>query len=587
MNVKELFGFMNENDIKLFLRNGSLCVEAPKNLITQEIKTSMIRQKQNIIEVLECFPDFRDAIFQRDEKEAVLPTYAQERLWTFQKTIPGHEKYLNTHMAFSLQGELDTSAIKKSVYAIIERHEALRTRFLINNGRLEVDIRKETDINFLEYDLSVEGKLLEPLEEEAGKLIFSEIRRPFDLEKDLLARALLVKVRPRFYKLIFIFSNLVTDGWSAKVFHNELKQLYTSIVSGMETDIPTLPVQYYDYAMNIRSTDYKKRYKNSIDFWINTLKGVPAEIDFAIDYRRNTQKSFEGKREKFFFDNELVYALKKVCKQEKVTLFVMMLTIVDFLIYKYSNNNDFAVFVPVINRDNKPMQNLVGLFDNLLIFRTKINKESSVIEHLIKVKDKVYAAFEHQALPFEIVVQELKIIPKFQVQISMLDKSMRKLELPGIQAELLEVDLKTCMCDMEIYFWESEAGLQGHIQYSKDLFKDETMKRITYELHSIANLIARDSEQKIADLGLRTEAPSINNSMIYKKLRKEINSICSGLLEIEKVCLKKSFYELGGHSFSFIKFLSILEDRYKIKYLNTDAYSYPIERIIADIIHNN
>jgi len=325
------------------------------------------------------------------------------------------------------------------------------------------------------------------------------------------------------------------------------------------------------------------------DYWKEMLENIPQQIDMITDYPRPLTKKFLGSRRYFVLDKEIYEGLDELRKLNTMTFYMVILALFQILFNKYSENTDFAVFTPMVNRDNKVTQMLMGLFDNLIISRADLKGNPSIIDFFKRVKMFSLEAFEHQ-LPFEVLANEIPRIPKFQVQLSMLESSMRTLELSGLNIERYEFDIKTAMCDFEIYFWERNKEINGYIQYSTEIYKPETIDCMIDDLLSIVRQITQEPHRNINDIEIsycrETHLQNIRNNT-YEKLdtdvKQAIKRICCETLGVNEIKMDKTFYELGGHSLTFFQFLNSLEKKFKIKINKYDYFKSTIREITKEI----
>lgn len=574
MNIKEIFKSISDDNVEILLKNDNIGVKKTDGKISNDILQLIKDNKKDIVEYLKLFPNINEMIFHRDGNDDIIPSFSQERLWIFQKTIPNHPRCMNTVLSVNIIGDLRIDLLKKCIEKIVMKHNVLRSNFIYDNN-LRVKIKSEISAdNFFEY--------YDRCEKEAAlinEIIEEKTRKPFDLANDDLIRVLLVRNKIDNYDLSVTISNLVTDGWSAQIFFKELNAAYNNLLDDKEYELDDNVIDYWDYSSFIRNKDYLTVNKKEIDHWKNLLNGTDNEIVFKNRKENRGEKSYIGKKKKFCFSEQTFQKMKELSQKNQSTIFVQMLTYIQLMLLKNSYNSNFAMYVPIINRNNAVLQNIIGLFDNLFIFKADTEGVLTVNQQFEKNKNIVYDAFENQAVPFEVILCQLKEIPKFQIQVSMLDKSMKSLELGGCNVTNNDFDLGTCMCDIEIYFWESENGIEGHFQYSTDLFDDSMIENLISDMYSIVEMNLVNEDVKLSDIlndGADNEGADLN-------IKKQIVTLIEEILECSEIDLNKTAYENGAHSLSMYIFSQKLKDMYNVNMDQVDLYNFSVNKLIDHI----
>lgn len=571
MNIKEIFKRILDNNVEIFLKNDNIGVKKTDGKISNEILQLIKDNKKDIVEYLKLFPNINEMIFHRDENSEIIPSFSQERLSIFQNTIPNHSRSMNTVLSVNIIGDLKIDILKKCIEKIVLKHNVLRSNFIYDN-ELKVKIKSKISIDhiFDYYDCCEKGT------DFLNDIIEEKTKKPFNLANDDLIRVLLVRNKIDNYDLYVTISNLVTDGWSAQIFFKELNVAYNNLLDDNVYELDDNVIDYWDYSSFIRNKDYLTLDKKEIDYWKNHLSDIDNEIVFINKIENRAEKSYIGKKKKFFFSEKILQKMKELSKKNQSTIFVQMLTYIQLMLLRNTYNRNFAMYVPIINRNNTVLQNIIGLFDNLFIFKADTEGVLTINQQLNKNKNIIYDAFENQSVPFEVILCQLKKIPKFQIQVSMLDKSMKNLELSECDVTNNDYDLGTCMCDIEIYFWESEDGIKGHFQYSTDLFDESMIENLISDMYSIVETHLDYEDVKLSDI-LKGEG---DNEGAVLNIKKRIVTLIEEILKSSNIDLNKTIPENGIHSLSMYILSRKLKDMYNVNIDQIDMYNISVNKLI-------
>ncbi|NJO94467.1 MAG: non-ribosomal peptide synthetase, partial [Hydrococcus sp. RM1_1_31] len=320
----------------------------------------------------------------------------QERLWFLHQLTPKIPLY-NESSLICLEGQLNVSLLEKSINKIIERQEILRTSFKSIDDR---------PLQIIAPNLTITLPIVELKESSDNKQNF-QIRQivteyasqPFDLSKDPLLRLLLIKYNEQKHFLLITMHHIISDGWSWKVFYQELATLYQSYLNKNLLSLPELTIQYADYAIWQRKLVETQTYQHQLAYWKQQLKDISPILALLTDKPRPAVSNFQGAREVIQISPFLTEKLKSLSKQEGVTLFILLLTAFKVLLYHYTKQTDILVGTPIANRNYKETENLLGCFVNTLVLRTNFSEELSFLELLVKVRETTLAAYANQDLP--------------------------------------------------------------------------------------------------------------------------------------------------------------------------------------------
>lgn len=432
-------------------------------------------------------------------------SFAQQRLW-FLDELEAGDAY-NIPVALRLHGVFDMAAFQQAFDAVIQRHAALRTRFLAGNS---VPILADfSPARIPQVDLST----LPETEREASVLHHAraDAQRPFKLSTDVLLRARVLHLAADEHVLLLNLHHIAGDGWSISVLARELQQLYAAYRAGKAADLPELSVQYADFAAWQRTTLQGERLENLLTFWKQQLSGAPELLQLPTDLPRPEIESYQGGQQTIHIPQTLLDALQMLAQQAGATLYMTLLAAFNVLLYRYSGQDDLVVGSPVACRNRSELEPLIGFFANTLALRTQIDASASFAEVLAQVRSTAQAAFDHQDVPFEKLVEELQLPrtlaynPLVQVLFALQNVSANEFAFAGIQSQPLDIPAERSLFDLELQLWETPNGLEGFFLYKTALFRAETVQRMAGHFLTLLSGIIAYPQQAVGHLPLLPE----------------------------------------------------------------------------------
>jgi amino acid adenylation domain-containing protein len=440
---------------------------------------------------------------------ALLPSYAQQRLWLLDQLQPGSPVY-TIPATVRLTGVLDVPALQRSLNAIIERHEALRTTFAVMDGQPTQVIGAPQPVTLVRIDLTA---LPERRREPAALHMATEaVQAPFDLARGPLLHASLLRLGDQAHVALLNMHHIVSDGWSVGVFLNELATLYTAHAHGQPIALPALPVQYADYALWQRTWLQGAVLDAQLGYWRTQLGGELPVLDLPTDQPRPPSCTFRGARESLRLAQSLADALRELSRAEGATLFMTLLAAFKLLMQRYSGQNDIIVGAPIAGRTRAETEGLIGFFVNTLVLRTDLAGAVSFRALLGRVRAVCLGAYAHQELPFEKLLEELQPArdlshtPLFQVFFNMLNMPYSRSTLPELTVELLAPPEIGAKFDLTLYVEEQADAIQCELVYNADLFEPARMVALLDQLRHLLEQIAGRPDAPLAQVTLVTPA---------------------------------------------------------------------------------
>ena len=436
-------------------------------------------------------------------------SFAQQRLWFLDRLMPNNPFY-NMFTGFRLAGSVHYPILDRVFQEIVRRHEILRTVFVeYGDEPRQVLLREPFRLPLAWIDLS--GLPTRERDEQLGRLARLESQRPFDLAKGPLLRVHALRLGGREWALLINIHHIISDGWSTGIFYRELIGLYRAFAAGEASPFEPLKIQYADFSEWQRGWLKDEVLDKQVAYWAEQLADAPPALSLPTDRRRPEIERFAGGMETFRLAPELVEGLQRVMREKGVTLFMATLAVFNTLLYRYSGQRDILVGSGIANRTLKVLEGLIGFFVNTLVMRTRLSPGGSFSELLAHVRDVALAAYSHQDLPFERLVDELNIErnlasnPLCQVGFVVQNHPIRfdSQDLSDIQLSPLgseSVDTGTAKFDLTVYLREAQGWITYGIEYSSDLFDRTTARRMGLHFENLVEAIVKDPSRSLLDL---------------------------------------------------------------------------------------
>ncbi|NPC46572.1 non-ribosomal peptide synthase/polyketide synthase, partial [Corallococcus exiguus] len=436
-------------------------------------------------------------------------SFAQQRLWLLDQLQPGDASY-NIPTALQLSGHLDVEALRRAFEALVARHDALRTTFHEHQDQPIQTVRAPSGWTLPLVDLSTRPETLR--EDEARRLANEEARKPFDLARGPLLRSTLVRLAEDSHLLLVTMHHIVSDGWSMGVLVRELISLYSAFHDGKGPGLAPLPVQYADFAAWQRNWLQGEALDAQLHFWKQQLSGAPAALELPTDRPRPPVQSHRGATVDVRIPSEVSHALKVLAQREGATPFMTLLAAFQVLLSRYAGQDDVSVGSPIAGRTQAETEGLIGFFVNTLVLRAQLNPRATFRELLAQVRGTTFAAFEHQHLPFEKLVEavqptrDLSRSPLFQAMFVLQNTPTEALRLPGLSFQALPLEAHFAKFDLSLGLREGRDGFVGSFDFATDLFDAETIQRMAGHFGVLLEAIAKKPDTRLVDLPLLTDA---------------------------------------------------------------------------------
>jgi len=434
-------------------------------------------------------------------------SFGQERLWYMSQLAPASPVY-NIVDFISFEWDYDAKAMGRALKELVRRHESLRTTFSHCDGELLQTVWPTVDVVLSELNLSSLPD--EEQEREWMRVVHEEGRRPFDLTQAPLLRTTMVHRSQGQHRLLLTIHHIIADEASMEIIHQEVKDLYRAFSQDRPSALRDLPIQYADYACWQQSWYQGEALAGQISYWKEELAGAPFVLELNTDKPRPALQSFRGATEIFDLPKQLLERLKSLGRAEQATLFMILEACFAALLYRYTSQDDILVGTPISGRTENETEGLIGFFVNMVVLRARFNDQLSFRSLLRQVRERALGVFAHSDLPFEYLVAELA--PKREPSRTPLFQVMFALTNPEGASQISKVSgthelaTGTSKFDLTLFMTETDAGLEGLMEYSSDLFEAHTIQRLCAHYGTLLEAVSRHPDESIVALPILTDA---------------------------------------------------------------------------------
>ncbi|MFF5128694.1 amino acid adenylation domain-containing protein [Streptomyces syringium] len=445
----------------------------------------------------------RSALTAQERPEHIPLSPAQQRLWFINRMEDAGGNY-NTGLSLRLSGAVDKGALRAALADVVARHESLRTVFPDIDGQpRQLILAPEQAVPELTVT-AVDASDLDVALSRAASV-------DYDLSVEPPLRAQLFVLSPTDSVLLLVVHHIASDGWSNAPLSRDLSAAYAARSTGSAPDWQPLPVQYADYTLWQRDVlgdenDPDSPIAAQLDFWRSALADLPEELPLPVDRPRPPRMSYHGETVPLCFGPELHRNLAEVARESGATVFMVMQAAIAALLGKLGGVEDVPIGSAIAGRTDEALDDLVGFFVNTLVLRTDLSGRPTFRELVERVRDTDLAAYAHQDVPFERLVDDLNPVrslarhPLFQIMLSMQNTPAPTLRLGDVSAAPLPVDIDTAKFDLSFQLGEvfsadgSPAGIEGGLEFATDLFDRSTVEQLAGRLERLLTAVAAEPD---------------------------------------------------------------------------------------------
>jgi non-ribosomal peptide synthetase component F len=433
-------------------------------------------------------------------------SFGQRRLWFLHQFDPASPAY-NIPIPMRLRTPLNRTVLERAVNELVRRHEILRTTFRTIGGEPMQVVAPALSLTIAHSDLRSTPE--DQKDAAAANLAGLDAQRPFQLREGPLLRVGLHRLGETDHLLLISMHHIVSDGWSVGILFRELNALYSAFSVGMPSALPELPLQYADFAhWQSQALQGAKREK-LLAYWKQRLAGATELLKLPSDRTRPAVPSGRGAAHGGAIGARLYADVCSLGQRERATPFMVLLAVFQTLLFRHTADTDLVIGTPIANRTKPQLEGLIGLFVNTLVIRTDLSGDPTFLELLAQVRKAALGAFEHQDMPFELLVEELQPTrslsqnPLFQVMFLLQSAERSAAAQPGSHGpQPVHIATTAAKFDLTVSVVETAEAAQISIEYNADLFDHDTVKRLTDRFIALIESAVAEPELRLSALRL-------------------------------------------------------------------------------------
>ncbi|MGK7932301.1 MAG: condensation domain-containing protein [Microcystaceae cyanobacterium] len=574
MTLNGLLSELSQRKVKLYIEGEQLGIHAPKGALTPEIKHSLKKHKEDILSFLQkqqgLVKQKLPPLVKVDRLELLPLSSSQERLFLLESINTASSVY-NLSVAFRLSGYLRTDILEKSISEIIKRHEVLRTRFKSLDNQPVVVISEHLDYQLPIKDM---GNLSSQARAREIELITTnKAQKPFNLIGDLLWRSQLICLEEQEHIFVLTMHHLISDGWSFGIFLKELSEIYQALCLDKHHFLPSLSVQYVDFAQWQRDYLNSDVIQSSLDYWQQQLNQDLRPLKLPNDKQPTVVANYQGGYESFKLSKGLIERLKSLSQQEGVSLFTTLLAIFAILLNRYTEQEKLLICSPVLGRNPSETENLIGYFNNILPLVISLEANSTFRELLPRVQQVTTDAYEHQDIPFQQLAElpGVRNIPLTRAMFNLDKAALDALQLPEIEVNSLEIHNGAANFDLSVTLFEQQENtIKGLVNYKVDLFSATTIAQMVEGFQTLSETLVNAPDTKVDSLEKWRVAEAFVAKTVEKEpfiaprdqLETELVALWEEILGIKPIGITDNFFSVGGHSVLALRLFAEIEKKY-------------------------
>jgi amino acid adenylation domain-containing protein len=464
------------------------------------------------------------------EEDGYPLSFGQERIY-FADQIAGAAPVYNVTMKLEIEGDLDPEILRSAVATLVQRHDALRTRFTLSEaGSIRQFVVPDVALSVPVVDLAGQAEAeqnaeIRRLEEEAGK-------SHFDLARGPLIGALLVRCAPSSHILLLTVHHIAVDRWSVKILLRELFEIYRAKRDHRVPQLSEIPPQYADYAQQQRGWLTEDVIERQIAFWKRSLAATPQLFPLLPDRPRPPRQTFRGEREAAVISEYLLGELKDLAQKERASLFMVLAAAYQALLHCYSGEDNIALAYPVANRNRFGVADTVGFFVNTLLLTSDFSDNPTFRELLRRVRNSLLDNYENQDVPFEQVMEAALSArpdgkrPPIQIMFVLQEDPLQGVTAPGLSLRWREMGNGTSKLDLIVMIEESSTGLEVVAEYNPELFDAETIRTLLQHFQTLLEAVIEAPDTEVGAVPLLSEAERHRQLVEWNDTRRPYPRIC-------------------------------------------------------------
>ncbi|MDQ7733304.1 amino acid adenylation domain-containing protein [Halomonas sp. SpR1] len=449
--------------------------------------------------------DFRELpIVPATRAEQFPLSYSQRSLWLTWQLDPASPAY-NMPGVFHLQGPLDVAAFESSVNDLVTRHEVLRTIYpQSEDGEPLQEILSGWQVPVLHDDLQHHTELDQ--EKELQSLIGEFSQRPFALDVEPPFRMAIYQLSTSHHAVAIVLHHIACDGWSIQLLIDELFEFYEARIQQRDAALPSLPIQFGDYAIWQRSWFEAGEMERQLNHWRQRLGDSHTPIDLPFDRPRGTLETSKAGQCHVQLSRDVSSGLRQLAREHGASLYMVMLSLLKLTLHRFSGQSDIRVGSPSANRNRAETHGLIGYLLNVQVLRTLLEPTKGFTSLLDAVKEAVLDAQDYQDIPFDTLVEALQperqpsVHPLFQVKCTQQNELEREKSVGDLKVYLEGLSGGDAHFDLSFDFTDNTDGIRCVFAYATALFDEQTIKRLAEALQSLAEQVLKEPNTSLASL---------------------------------------------------------------------------------------
>ena len=524
-SAEELLDHLKILGIHVWREDGNLRYRAPKGVLTETLLDELKAHKEQLLNLI-ADDEHIARIADRPHYEC---SHAQRRLWFLAQLEQSSVAY-NVPLHQLIEGDLNRAALAAAFARVVARHESLRTTFDLIDDEVCQVVQPSLAVPFEFSDLGADA-LQQALE--IGRI---EALVPFDLKRGPLMRLKLLKIGSRRHLLLITLHHIICDGVSVAVLGREVSAFYGAYIRGEADSLPALRIQYRDYAHWQNEQLKGSRFEVHCDYWKRKLGGPHPVLSLPLDFARPPRQAFGGGEISVQLSAGLSKNLADLGRENNTRLFVVLIALVKILLLRYTGQEDIIVGSPFAGHGAAELEGQIGFYLNMLPLRDRVNGSMSFLALLGAVRRTVHEAFDHQAYPFDLLVDDVAAVrdlsrsPLFDIAVILQSQKDEGLALDGLVARSCFEHPGTSKFDLTFCFREMPEGLICSIEYASALFTDARIQRMAAHFLRLAEAVTTAPSRPMAQLPLLPDDE-------YSRLKDHYNR-CLALATEERTILE-------------------------------------------------
>jgi amino acid adenylation domain-containing protein len=446
-------------------------------------------------------PDAKNKIPTAASQEYYSLSTQQKRMWLLCNGKDVSRAY-GIIGVFHINGNVELPLIKKSWEVLTERHESLRTKHNVVNGEPVQIIKNECVIDYKEI-------VSEDISNELQNVITSEKKYSFDLSNLPLFRIIAISNGKENTKLIIHLHHIITDGWSIKKMFGEFEYIYNNLIRNRELKLDELQIQYKDYSVWFNNELENGKFQEAKEYWGKKLSGELPRTSVPKDYDITKTQGRSAGVKRFLIGNGVFGKYYEFCKENEITLFMLMICAIEIVLSKHSNSEEIILGTPVSGRVKPEFEEQLGLFVNTIVLRSKVDRNETCYEFIAGLKKEILEAYKYQDYPYDEMIgaRGNKNVDLFDVFVSYEGIGDEiKLLLESTESKYEEIENEEYKFNFNIMFREKAEGIELIIEYAKELYKEKRIELFASHIEKTLEEIINEPQKKIGSIKILGKA---------------------------------------------------------------------------------